>query len=134
MNLKRTDLIKNPDMPKFAWVGDSVTLTGRAMPEFAEDAWSAFIMDLKDYYSEFKETISPRNKFIINLKLDFYNSASSIFITTIFQLMQSNKNKCQSIVNWHYFAADDDDLANAEMYKESRNFKSVKVNLIERND
>ena len=129
---KKTESITDPDMPHFEWTGKSCTLTGHAKPEFAPDAWSPFIEDLQLVFQNMQK--ERRSEFIINFKLEFYNSSSNIYISKFFALMQEYSHKCKMKVNWYYFEKDDDGLADGEMYRDSKNFSKVETILIARNE
>ena len=129
---KRTELVRDPDMPVFKWTDNSCTLSGHAKPEFAPDAWTPFIKDLEDH---FKFMVKDRNnKFEINFKLEFYNSSSNVYISKFFALMQEYSHKCKMTVNWFYYEKDDDWLADGEMYRDSKNFSKVETILIKRDE
>jgi hypothetical protein len=122
------------DMPKFIWTENSVTMTGRAMPEFAIQAWVEFMYTLNKHFEPIQMKMLDRETFTVNFKLDFYNSASSIYITEMFRVLQSNWSKCDCIVNWYFFEADEDTEIDGEMYRDSNLYRKVKVNLIKRTD
>ena len=122
------------DMPKFIWTDNSVTLIGRAIPEFAIQAWAEFMVTLNNYFKDIPMKMLDRKKLTVDFKLDFYNSASSIFITEMFRVLQSNWGKCDITVNWYYFEADEDTEADGEMYRDSNLYKKITVNLIQRTD
>jgi hypothetical protein len=144
----RTLDIDDPNMPLFQWHRNgsilkstdiniyptAVKLTGKAIPDMAHLAWKPFIYDLIDYFRISPGSVFNRQKFTIDFCLDFYNTGSSKYLSEIFHTLQLNSNKCEIIFNWYYFEADEDSLADAEMFKESRLNSNIQINLIVRND
>lgn len=127
--IKETKIIhqdSNPaDMPLFLFDGEHISITGRALPEFAPLAWFPFLEKLMEH-------IFDLEKVTVDFKLDFYNSSSSRFITDMFDILDKNRLRCVPTVNWHYFEADEDTLADGEMWRDT--FKNVKINLISRDE
>lgn len=123
------------DMPVFEWTDDSITLTGKAIPEFAAQSWTPFILELEEFFNKQILKSVKREKFTVNFKLDYYNSSSNAFISKMFDILQKNSNKRDCVVNWYYFEADDDGAGDdGEMYRDSSLYKKVAVNLIIRYD
>ena len=130
-------------MPDFSWSEESielpdktmackikVKLTGKAMPQHAAESWAPFLEDLQDCFNMFKPAIFPKNVFTIDFHLSFYNTSSNKFISTFLSIMQKNANRAQMIVNWYYLLMDEDSEADAEMYRDNRNFNKIKINLM----
>ena len=111
--------------PVFTFNNEEISITGRAIPELASLAWCGFLHDLKEYLKKVE-------RLTINFKLDYFNSASSRYITDMFSILSDNARNCKATVNWYYFDGDDTTMENGEIYKE-RNLK-IKVNIIKRND
>lgn len=111
------------DMPLFIFDGENISITGRAMPEFAPKSWYPFLEKLREH-------VLTVEKLIVDFNLDFYNSSSSRYITDMFDILNRNRTKCVPYVNWYYYEADDDTLADGEMWRDA--FRNIKVNLIRR--
>jgi hypothetical protein len=112
------------ELPKFEFQDGVINITGRAIPENAGIAWNEFLGGLF-------RLLQTAKQLTINFKLDYYNSSSSIYLTDMFNMLNTCKS-CKSVVNWYYFAADETAFENGEIYQES--YTKVKVNLNERND
>lgn len=135
------------NMPLFTWedskgaeledsrylTASSITITGRAFPEFAAMAWSPFILKLETYFTNKQVKLIDRPTFVVNIDLDFYNTSSTIYITMIFVILQNNWSKCDCVVNWHY-SEEERDESEGEMYRDSLLYRKIKVNLVSRDN
>jgi hypothetical protein len=110
------------DMPRFFWHENTIDICGHAKPEFAPLSWQNFLKN-------FSEFLKDKKSIIVNFKLEYYNSASSRFITEMFVILTKNY-KLKPIVNWYYFKDDEDSVEDAEIYQE--NYPKIKVKLIQR--
>jgi hypothetical protein len=111
------------EIPKFDFDRNEINITGRSIPEYAAPAWFDFLEKLRVY-------IHKRNLLFINFNLDYFNSASSIYITDMFNVLEENYKTCRSTVNWYYYEADETTMEDGEIYKEQ--FTKIKINLIKR--
>lgn len=125
--IKETKIILNDptsvDMPLFIFDGEYISISGKALPEFAPLAWKPFLDKLREH-------ILTISKVTVDFKLDYYNSASSRFITDMFTILDQNRLKCTPIINWYYFKLDEDTMADGEMWKDT--FKRLNIALIEK--
>jgi hypothetical protein len=112
------------DMPLFLFAGDYISITGKALPEFAPKSWYPFLEKLREH-------VLTVNKIQVDFKLDFYNSSSSRYITDMLDILSENRLKCTPLIHWYYFKEDDDTFADGEMWQEA--FKKIKIVLIPRN-
>jgi hypothetical protein len=113
------------ELPVFDFNGETIIISGRAIPEHAGMAWVSFLEDLKVYVLQHK-------KLTIEFKLDYFNSASSRYITDMFNILEESAKTTKSTVNWYYFQADETTFENGEIYQERA--RKVKINLIERHE
>ena len=95
-----------------------VEMKGRAHPENAKE----FFMPLINWASEYVQ--DPREKTIINIDLEHFNTSSSKCILDFFKQLEPLKkapNEC--IVNWYYEDDDEELLEAGETYEAITGFK-----------
>jgi hypothetical protein len=148
MQLKQTTFDKNEnseDRPTIIWrdklgrelnsdrysEATTISITGRAYPEFAHLAWQPFIESLTEFFDVKIAKIIERPKLEVIFDLDFYNTSSSIFITVIFGLLQANWSKCDITVKW-YYSEEERDESDGEMYRDSSSYKKINIQLVDR--
>lgn len=100
-------------------------LSGRSIPENAAEFFKPLLDSLEQYTAG--EAISPTQ---LDIRLEYYNTASSRCLLDIFKRMDIlKKNGIEVIINWH-FEEDDDDMRDAGEYYQTLvsinfNFKPI---------
>ena len=113
------------DMPLFDFNEGQITISGKAMPEFAKLAWIPFLEKLKEYLEKY-------DKLNIDFMLDFYNSSSNMYISDMFRILKEYRKKCSCNITWWYFVRDEDCKADGELYQQS--FTTLNINLKKRKE
>ncbi len=125
MNRKKLNKkLRNVSLPEVEWTDEGVTLSGRSIPEDAKDFYGPFIKKLRN-------EISNKDKFVFNFKIEYYNTSSSRYMTTILYILRNHKDILDVQVNWYYLPADE------LIYELGLDFKEVtgmNVNLIKIKD
>lgn len=71
--------------------------SGKSLPEDVGDFYKP-VLSWFEYYSR-----DPLNQTIVDIKLQYFNTASSKLILDIFmQLEEINQNGHEVLINWHY--------------------------------
>lgn len=116
----------NPnDVPKFEFSGNEINISGKSIPEDADSVWRVFLRQLTPY-------IDKLNEVTINFKLDIFNTASSLYLTNIFEIISLYNTRCKININWYFFEEDEDMQFLGETYQE-RNPK-LHIKLLKRHD
>lgn len=109
--------------PIFTFDGNVVTITGRALPEYAAMVWVPFIEELKQY-------IIINKNIVLNFKLEYFNSASSRYVSDLFVTLAELRSKCSVTINWYYLDIDEDMEYYGDLYKSANpllNFNLIKT-------
>lgn len=100
------------DIPKFEYLGDVINITGKSIPEDAQEVWLSFIMVMR-------AELRRRKRLTLNFNLDIFNTSSSIYLNNLFSTLEEYAIKdCKIIVNWYYFEKDEDMFELGDIYKE----------------
>ncbi len=83
-----------------------------SLPEDAVDFYSPIIAWLREYAQ------SPNPETVFNMKLEYFNTASSKQLIQIFLILQEMKDRSNVLVKWFYKEIDEDMLALGEEYKQ----------------
>jgi hypothetical protein len=111
------------DMPKFFFDRNVITITGRAMPEFAGMAWAPLLEKIDDF-------VKGKKNIVFNFNLDYFNSASSRYVTDLFSRLEKLWPSTHTEVNWFFDADDESTEAHAEIYKSIH--QKLKFKILER--
>lgn len=83
-----------------------------SLPEDAVDFYTPILAWLKDYAKD------PNPETVFNMKLEYFNTASSKQLIQILLLLQDMKDKSNVLVKWYYKEIDEDMLSLGEEYKQ----------------
>lgn len=109
------------DLPKYSFENGVLTLEGKIFPEDAKIFWMPIIAELKIY-------IENKKRLTANFKLDYLNTASMLWISTTFQMLQQLSIIADVTINWYFRKNDEDMEIFGEDYKSSTRIK--KFNMI----
>jgi hypothetical protein len=90
-------------------VNGRLKLEGRSIPEDVNKLFNPMI--------EFADQLSV-SKVIFDIKLDYFNTASSKKILVLLKHLDGNANIEHIQVNWHFEEGDEDSVETAEIYEE----------------
>ncbi len=109
-------LIKEPtiDTPRVVLNADLgvFELSQMSLPEDAVD----FYAPILNWLSEYSENPNPNTVF--DMKLEYFNTASSKQLIQILLLLGNLKDKTNVVINWYYKEIDEDMLALGEEYSQ----------------
>lgn len=89
-----------------------VEIKGRSIPENSIE----FYKPLVDWLDEYAK--SPASKTVVNIRLEYFNTASSKCILDVFKKLEVlKKNSADVIINWYYEEDDEDMLEAGEDYE-----------------
>ena len=83
-----------------------------SFPEDAVDFYSPILAWLREYAQ------SPNPETVFNMKLKYFNTASSKQLIQILLILQEMKDRSNVLVKWFYKEIDEDMLALGEEYKQ----------------
>jgi hypothetical protein len=84
-------------------------MEGRAIPEDANKLFNPLI--------SFIDELTVTNV-VFDIKLEYFNTASSKKILDLLKHLDSNENVNEVIVNWYFEEGDEDSVETAEIYEE----------------
>lgn len=87
------------------------TLGGSSRPYMPDHQFDLF-------FDQVKKVIEKHSEIILNFQIGYFSTNSQQVLKKLFNIMNNNWFKCHPIVNWHYFANDEDMLEYGQMYKE----------------
>jgi hypothetical protein len=99
-------------------------LTGRLIPENAEDFFNPIEEWINDYFK------NPANITTVEIRLEYINSVGSRFLLNIIHKITNEslkKNKKKVVINWYYKDDDDDMLEKVSFFSSDLD---VPINLI----
>ncbi|MGD9978135.1 MAG: DUF1987 domain-containing protein [Bacteroidales bacterium] len=89
-----------------------VEIKGRSIPENSVEFYKP-IVDWLDEYAK-----SPSGKTVVNIRLEYFNTASSKCILDVFKKLEMlKKNSNDVVINWYYEEDDEDMLEAGEDYE-----------------
>ncbi len=100
-----------------------INMLGESTPEDANEFYLPFIDSLEAFIK------LNKIEFTFNFKLDYYNTASTRYITRILTLLKPGFNKKIIIINWFYLSIDGD---MKELGQDLKDTMRMRFNLIER--
>ncbi|MBR6176314.1 MAG: DUF1987 domain-containing protein [Bacteroidales bacterium] len=83
-----------------------------SLPEDAVDFYSPILAWLREYAQ------NPNPETVFNMKLEYFNTASSKQLIQILLILQEMKGQSNVLVKWFYKEIDEDMLALGEEYKQ----------------
>ncbi len=95
---------------------NKLLIEGKSLPEDALDFYTP-ILEWMNAYSK-----DPNDKTILELKIHYFNTASSKMILFILQKIEKLSKSSEVEVHWYYFEDDEDMLEAGEIYAERINF------------
>lgn len=109
-------LIKDPtvDTPKVVLDAERgiFELAQMSLPEDAVDFYAPIIQWLVEYSQ------NPNEKTVFDMKLEYFNTASSKQLIQILLLLQGLKDKSEVTINWYYKEIDEDMQGLGEEYSQ----------------
>lgn len=121
--LRQSREVQNEDMPKFTFDRNMITITGRAIPEFANMAWAPLLSEVNDF-------VKGKKNIVLNFDMDYFNSSSGRFVTKLFSILEKIWPTTITEVNWFFDEDDETTEVHAEIYK--GNHPRLKFNILER--
>lgn len=117
MRCKRRN-VNYPDIEFFPY---GVTMSGSSTPQDAFIFYDPFIRQIK-------EIAERKQDFTFNFKMDYYNTASSMYMSKILKILKTLSEHAKVVVNWYYLPSDEDIY---ELGFEYRETLEMEINLIE---
>lgn len=115
----------NMHTPVVIFDGSKIEIKGRSTPEYANLIWDPIIDALLEY-------IKSQEVIQILFKLEYFNSASSRFISDFFVSLAQFRLKCDLSIYWYYLENDEDSEYYGELYQSANPL--LKIKLIKTND
>ena len=101
---------KTPEV-NFSGSAGQFEISGRSIPENSVEFYNG-ILSWLDQYSD-----SPKEKTVMDVKLEYFNTSSSKCILDVFKKLEAlKKNGNDVVINWFYEADDEDMLEAGEDY------------------
>lgn len=89
-----------------------IEIKGRSIPENSIEFYKPIVDWLEDY------TKAPKDKTVVNIQLEYFNTSSSKCILDVFKKLENiKKGKNDVVVNWYYEEDDEDMLEAGEDYE-----------------
>ena len=88
---------KTEDTPEIELSNDKLTITGRSLPE-----------NVTSFYGQLLKDVEGKTNFTVNVKLEYFNTATSKILLDLFYLLEDKTN----LINW-YYDQDDEDMFDA---------------------
>ncbi len=111
--------VKTPEVDFSASTG-TLLIKGISIPENTVEFYHKLIYWISEY------SINPQPKTTLNLKLEYFNTSTSVVLLNIFKSLTEIDNS-EVMVNWYY---EDDDIEMEEVGKDYERMVDVKFNLI----
>ncbi len=90
----------------------TIEIKGRSIPENSIEFYKPIVDWLEDY------TKAPKDKTVVNIQLEYFNTSSSKCILDVFKKLENiKKGKNDVVVNWYYEEDDEDMLEAGEDYE-----------------
>ena len=98
---------KNTPTIKFDLEKGELNISGRSIPENSIEFYNPLFSAIDTYITK------PKNKTILNIQLEYYNSSSSACLLSVFKKLEKFTKTADSpvTVNWLYEENDEDILA-----------------------
>lgn len=98
---------KNTPTIKFDLEKGELNISGRSIPENSIEFYNPLFSAIDTYITK------PKNKTILNIQLEYYNSSSSACLLSVFKKLEKFTKTADSLVtvNWLYEENDEDILA-----------------------
>ncbi len=91
---------------------DLYVIEGKSLPENAID----FYQPVFDWTSKFLNSNEPPSSFVVNFKLDYFNTASSKQIAKLLRILETCKVSQNVLIKWYYDKEDTDMLKAGTRY------------------
>lgn len=95
-------------------------LEGVSVPENTVEFYNPLVYALKEYVE------NPREKTVFDIKLEYFNTSTSVILLNIFRILAS-LNKDVLIINWYY---EEEDLEMLEAGEDYGNMVNATFNII----
>jgi hypothetical protein len=112
----KIELKGNQDTPSVLFDKDSLMfeISGRSFPADADGFYQPLLRWLDDYKKS-----GPKDKTVLNVKMDYFNTASAKMILDLFFKLEDFKDEnFPALIKWHYLEEDEDMLEAGEEFKE----------------
>ena len=111
---------------KFDPIQGLIEIKGRSHPENSMEFYKPVIAWLEEY------TKDPRDKTIVNIQLEHFNTSSSKCILDVFKKLEDiYKAKHEVEINWYYEKDDEDILEAGEDYKSLTGIPFKMIEIVE---
>ena len=117
-NLVREKSAKTPYVEFNADSGE-LTIEGISIPEDTVNFYHSLLYWINEY------SITPQPKTILNLKLEYFNTSTSVVLLNIFKLFSEMQNT-EVIINWYY---EEEDIEMEEVGNDYREMVGVEFNI-----
>ena len=115
---------KDEGLPSIIRIENTFYLTKSSTPQFA------YVYN--PLFDSIDKVITAYKNIIIDFKLGYFNSSSNNVIKKLMDILSENSYKCQPIVNWYYYPADEMMQEKGDILRELN--PKIKFNLIELKD
>lgn len=111
--------VKTP-LISFDFDHGSFKMEGVSVPENTVEFYNPLVYALKDYVE------APKDKTIFDIKLEYFNTSTSVILLNIFRTLAS-LDKEMLTINWYY---EEEDLEMLEAGEDYRNMVNATFNII----
>ncbi len=98
---------------------DLYLISGKSLPENAID----FYQPVFDWTTKFLNSNEAPSSFVLNFKLEYFNTASSKQIAKLLRILETSKIRENIILKWYYDKEDTDMLKSGTRYSTLINLK-----------
>ena len=112
---------KNVDYPDIEFLPGGVVMSGSSIPQDAFNFYDPFIRQIQ-------EIASRKEDFTFNFRMDYYNTASSMYMSKILKILKTLSEHAKVVINWYYLPSDEDIYELGFEYKQTL---EMDINLIE---
>lgn len=116
-------MFNKPEIPNIIINKPYILIEGRSIPDDARMFWYPFIRHLEEITETWKQLE-------IDFKFDYYNTASTYFVTRIMTLLDEMCKRAKVKANWYYLRIDEDMQTAGEEFNDM--FRKLNLNLIQR--
>jgi len=111
--------VKTPEV-KFNAESGEFLIQGISIPENTVEFYHNIIYWLTEY------SASAQERTVLNLRLEYFNTSTSVVLLNIFKMLSEIKNS-KVVINWFY---EDDDVEMEEVGKDYQKMLNVEFNLV----
>lgn len=118
-NIKIEKTVKTPEVDFNSEKGE-LLLEGISIPENTVEFYHALIYWINEYAN------SPQPVTTLTLKLEYFNTSTTVVLLNIFKALSEMKNT-KIVINWYY---ETDDIEMEEVGRDYQNMLDVEFNMI----